>query len=290
MALLDFLNTSLVINIGTLILLVVLVGGLYAYFSSKLSAQDHKISSMVSCVSTMAEEIQSFRKQMIEQCGHPQMMNSVHLPSHTLTGGNDINRHLIEVSDDEDEDDTDDETHDDDNSSDNDSCDDDASNESYSDDDDDNDDNDDDDNQDIQAHNILDHPLEMHETLDIEDTDHLSQLDDLSVNDNNIRTIHIDEDNQDLMLDDENIDLTKLPIPHIKEEPHTEDNLVNSNHLKTISLVDIDHDVDDADGAQDLDYKKMNLTKLREIVVKKKLTNDASKMKKNDILKILGVE
>jgi hypothetical protein len=38
------------------------------------------------------------------------------------------------------------------------------------------------------------------------------------------------------------------------------------------------------------DYKKMSLTKLREVVVEKELTQDASKMKKQEILKLLGDE
>lgn len=269
MALLDFLNTSLVINIGTLILLVVLVGGLYTYFSSKLSAQDHKISSMVSCVSTMAEEIQLFRKQINEQCGHPQMINSVHMPSRIQVGSNDLDRRLIEVSDDET--DSDDETHEDD-ADDETDCE--SSSEDYSDEDD----------EDESSHNVLHNSLELHETLDTNENYDINDLDDLSVND--VKTIHIEE-NSDIMLHDENVDLTKLPIPHIKEEPGTEDNLVNTDNLKSISLVDIDHEDDDD---EDHDYKKMNLTKLRDIVVKKKLTNDASKMKKNDILKMLGIE
>jgi archaellum biogenesis ATPase FlaH len=37
----------------------------------------------------------------------------------------------------------------------------------------------------------------------------------------------------------------------------------------------------------EIDYKKMSLNKLREIVVQKKLVNDASKLKKNDLLKVL---
>ena len=290
MALLDFLNTSLVINIGTLILLVVLVGGLYTYFSSKLSAQDHKISSMVSCVSTMAEEIQSFRKQMNEQCGYPQMINSMHLPSHTMIGKNDLDRRLIEVSDgenDSDDDSDDDESNDDE--SDDDETNDTSSSEEYSEDD----DEENDEHHDVSSPNILDDPLETHDTLNIDENYDITDLDDLSVNEvNNVKTIHIDEKNDNIMLDGENIDLTKLPIPHIKEEPR-EDNLVNTNDLKTISLVDMDHEDDhEHNDNQDLDqdYKKMNLTKLRDIVVKKKLTNDASKMKKNDMLKMLGVE
>ena len=38
------------------------------------------------------------------------------------------------------------------------------------------------------------------------------------------------------------------------------------------------------------DYKKMSLNKLRDTVVEKGLVIDASKLKKNDILKMLGAE
>ena len=38
------------------------------------------------------------------------------------------------------------------------------------------------------------------------------------------------------------------------------------------------------------DYKKMSLSKLKEVIVEKGIVADASKLKKNDILKLLGVE
>ena len=38
------------------------------------------------------------------------------------------------------------------------------------------------------------------------------------------------------------------------------------------------------------DYKKMSLNKLRETAVSKGLISDASKLKKNEILKLLGDE
>jgi hypothetical protein len=38
------------------------------------------------------------------------------------------------------------------------------------------------------------------------------------------------------------------------------------------------------------DYKKMSLNKLREVVVSKGFTSDASHLKKNQILKLLGDE
>ena len=43
-------------------------------------------------------------------------------------------------------------------------------------------------------------------------------------------------------------------------------------------------------GANKNDYKKMSLNKLREVVVSKGVTSDASKLKKNEILKLLGDE
>jgi hypothetical protein len=38
---------------------------------------------------------------------------------------------------------------------------------------------------------------------------------------------------------------------------------------------------------ENIEYKKMSLNKLREIVVERKLTSDSSKMKKNELLKLL---
>lgn len=283
MALLDFLNTSLVVNIATILLLLVLVGGLYAYFSNKLSAQDHKISSMVSCVSTMAEEIQLFRKQINEKCNNDGQLNTVHLPSHVLTGGSRNN--LIEVSDNDSDDEDDDDTSDEDASQD-------SEHESGS-------------EGESESESESETGSETSEMVD----DHLEpfkldekcDLDDLSLGDDiveceNIKTVHIDNDDEherktDLHLD-ETVDLTKFPIPYLKEEEMDtekapQEYLVNSEQLKTISIVDNDNDSDD-EHPDSQDYKKMSLTKLRELAVKNNLTNDASKMKKNDILKLMG--
>jgi hypothetical protein len=53
--------------------------------------------------------------------------------------------------------------------------------------------------------------------------------------------------------------------------------------LKTININLEEH-------AESIDYKKVTLAKLRSIVAEKGLTNDASKLKKNELLKLLGVE
>lgn len=287
MALLDFLNTSLLVNIGTLILLFVLVGGLYAYFSSKLSAQDHKISSMVSCVSTMAEEIQSFRKHINEQFVANKNPDALHLQSHVLNrGGEILPSNLIQVSDDEDSEEENDDDYEDETDA---SSDDDSVSDSNS----DSNSESDTDNEDAVSENndILDSNLNGNNILKLVELPLTEETSDYD----NIKTIHIDENNENnedavsisgFELDD-SIDLTKLPIPHIKQEPietSIEENIFNKDDIKSISLID-EHENNDSH-----DYKKMSLTKLREIVVKKKLASDASKMKKNEILKMLGVE
>ena len=69
---------------------------------------------------------------------------------------------------------------------------------------------------------------------------------------------------------------------------------ITSKTLENINDIDISikltNDYADKDGKDKVDYKKMSLNKLREAVVEKGLVVDASKLKKNDILKMLGDE
>ena len=57
----------------------------------------------------------------------------------------------------------------------------------------------------------------------------------------------------------------------------------DDNFLKNINMSDL------GDNSK-LEYKKMSLNKLREVVVSKGVVSDASKLKKNEILKILDEE
>ena len=57
-----------------------------------------------------------------------------------------------------------------------------------------------------------------------------------------------------------------------------------SADLKTISI-----NLEDT-HSDSLDYKKLSLPKLRSIVSEKGLATDASKLKKNELLKLLGAE
>lgn len=88
-----------------------------------------------------------------------------------------------------------------------------------------------------------------------------------SVNESNIRVINISED---FDINNEVTEITELP----EQKEHKETDK---------KMIDIDVD-------SETDYKKMSLGKLRHIVVDKKLTQDASKLKKIDLLKLLSIE
>jgi len=66
---------------------------------------------------------------------------------------------------------------------------------------------------------------------------------------------------------------------------------VDGNLIKniTITAANIEEEKDDGDKSK-VDYKSLSIHKLREMVVSKGLTMDASKLKKNDIFKLLGKE
>ena len=58
--------------------------------------------------------------------------------------------------------------------------------------------------------------------------------------------------------------------------------------LKNVTINDLG-DIDDLHASKS-EYKKMSLNKLREVIVNKGVVVDASKLKKNEILKMLGDE
>jgi hypothetical protein len=66
---------------------------------------------------------------------------------------------------------------------------------------------------------------------------------------------------------------------------------ITSKSLENINDIDISIKLTNDYAEKDkVDYKKMSLNKLREVVVEKGVVVDASKLKKNDILKMLGAE
>ena len=62
------------------------------------------------------------------------------------------------------------------------------------------------------------------------------------------------------------------------------------NNIKSIDLKSINITLEETKTEQPLDYKKLSLPKLRSVVSEKGLTPDSSKLKKNELFKLLGVE
>ena len=232
-------------------------------------------------VTTMAEEMQYFRSRISgksEQDVHADTnANQIHIIPQFLGGQSDLNN-LIEVSDGED-----DEDEDEDNSESDEESEEESDSESESD----------------------------EEESDDEESDE-EESDDESKSGDQIKNISIDLGNEiDLNIDNEFINVDESIDKSIDEsiEECVETKTINlsedissfeisSKTLENIHDIDISIQLtnDYADSAihsvdkDKVDYKKMSINKLREVAVEKGLVVDASKLKKNDILKLLGAE
>jgi hypothetical protein len=270
MSLFESFNSTFLISLGLTLLLISL---LYFFIINKFAEQDHKLNSMFSLVSTMAGEQQYFRSKLSSipnidkaQFASHMFLNEDHENMNSINN-NENNDELISVSD---------------NSSSEYDGDEDSEIDTNYDEGDEGDEGDEYDNsdyeEDIKVNNIdmLNLSLINPENIHLKDDDnssqnaneHISQIIDIGENEfqnlekidniNDVKTIHLEE-----------------PI-----DIHSEINDIN----ETASIVNFSL------KSENNDYKKLSLNKLRELAVEKKLVHDASKLKKNDILKLLGDE
>ena len=267
MAIFDLFNVSFLFSIG---IIIILIGGIFTYVSYRMSEQDHKLSSMVNLVSILAEDLQHIKLLTRAENSHGLSNtlkdNNIQYASDIMVDN--LNENVINVSDGESDDESDGE-----------------SDSEYEDDEVEDDvieDEDDVEEIDIEAApkiNVL--KLNPVNSVNI-DVDNLEELDNQAEElDNQAEELdnqaeELDNqaeelDNQAEELDNQAEDLVELP----KE---------NMSFLKNIDVIDIG-EVDSKS-----DYKKMSINKLREVVVSKGLIADASKLKKQDILKLLGDE
>jgi len=275
--------------LGILLLVVALV---VVYFESKTRDQNHKIASMLSLVSTLAEDMsgvkmglnQVARYQMGgQQMGGQQMGGSAQQsppqqfqqPLENLSKSLFLQEsdNLIAVSDDDSEDDTegaiDDESDMDDSASDSDadSCADSLSDDSGS-------------------GEIAVKVLRLN----------IQELGDSNMNLNNAFTGAEELENLDDLLDDDlsvssgessdyHLELTSgdiISVEEIKNDPSIN---ISASDLKTINI-----SLEEPTLLDPVDYKKLPLPKLRTIVAERGLAEDAAKMKKNELLKLLSID
>jgi hypothetical protein len=273
----DLFNPTFFMFLGILILVVALV---VVYFESKSREQNHKIASMLSLVSTLAEDMNGVKMGLhhlsVNRVGgnnlprFPQQAQpSLEESNMQLFQNNDDN--LIPVSDDEsigDSDDSNDE--DSDSDEDCDSCDEDDDNNHR--------------NIKILTLNMNTPSAEGDDFEDIDDLEDLGGIDEdmehlTDTNSESSRGSRASPKNVLEMLSthaaENSADIEQLDGSHIT---------ISATDLKTINInLDEIH-------ADSIDYKKLPLPKLRSIVTDKGLADDASKLKKPELLKLLEAD
>lgn len=271
MALADaFFTPSILI---TLAICLILVSALGLFFIQKLNQQNHKINTMFDLVNTLAQEVSAIKKydgppsiptggsqNMYPYGENNESEMNLQADSYDVNYNDDTNYNedsnnvhtiqMIDVSDDEESGD-DEESSDDDESTDND-------------DESDDEESSDDDEESQQQSNLDIENIDEEDMHELQPTtiDNLEevQVEDSVVPDNDITLL------PNLLTDDIEESLVDVPF----------DDDAGIENIKNLDIV--------------LDYKKASLSKLREIVTNKGIINDASKMKKAELLKLLDTE
>ena len=285
MAMSDIFNVSFFIILGIMVLLVSL---LVVYFETKIRAQNHKMGSMLSLVSTLAEDMNSMKNGMnyLAQMNKEQQ-NDVE-QDNTMNGGlgNNVKlvkTDLIDVSDnEEDSEESEEEDSEESEEEDSEESDEEDSEESDEEDSEESEESEEEkqyilndiDDDEEHTHNIVEELVEELEEFTNEDT---------------VKVVNIHSENEEVPT--ENID-NVINVEKILEVDmeHLEENMIPTmDDLKSISIhIDgqLDEGVSGETNNEMIDYKKLNLPKLRSIAMEKGL-EDTSKLKKQELIELL---
>ena len=268
----DLFNPTFFMFLGILVLAVALIVGI---FESKIRDQNHKIASMLSLVSTLAEDMNGVKMGLnhlaITRVGGsiPQNFQTPLEQSNTTFISKEENN-LIAVSDDEESD----------------------------------------------SESDSDESEDEDSELDLgsdDESDCESNYDGKSTNNIKILKININSDNNINNIDESNLEFDKINKFDDLEEL---DDILSDNHSESGDSIKFEEKLDDINEEETvneilnissselktininleeshsdtIDYKKLALPKLRSIVSEKGLSTDTSKMKKNELFKLLGLE
>ena len=293
-SLIDLFNPSFFMFLGILVLAVAL---LVVYFESKMREQNHKISSMLSLVSTLAEDLNGVKMGLnhLIMRGGNDFSQTPNIYKENL--GNISNKELIEVSDDEEDDDI----HNDEssgldlieNNEDDESEGDESEGDESEDDESEGDESEDNESED---HESEDHKKDNIKILklNISDEEKINENNDFDLEE----TIDLDSDFEQIdelpEIDndyvEEVLDLKYTSAEENSEQDDKKEELnISASDFKTIS---IDLSEETKTNEETIDYKKLQLPKLRNIVVEKGIAtnSEVSKLKKPELLKMLGAE
>ena len=270
----DLFNPTFFMFLGILVLVAAL---LVVYFETKIREQNHKVASMLSLVSTLAEETNGIKMGMNHLVMTSFGGSGRFFQQSVQKDEEDDQIGKLEEEDEEDEDEDEDE---DENKKENklisvsDESDD-SETESYG----------------SELDSVSDSDDDIIEELLDPNDDDVTSHNDIKVLKLNItndlfeNNEHTKEDLEDLEvfeeLDSQSVELNGDLV--LAEE-------INDENLLTTDFKTININLEDSTNNESLDYKKLSLPKLRSIVTEKGLSADSSKLKKQDLLKLLGVE
>jgi hypothetical protein len=249
-----------------------------------MSEQDHKLTTMVNLVSILAHDLQIVKSKISSEEEKSNIQYSSQMMGCQV-------QDLISVSDDGDE--TDEEEDIDDNTTVDNTTDEESS---YSSDQEDEHDDDHDDEHDDEDKELIQHHIKLlNLTLANEDIVNDSPIEELNSNLENSSTPN-NEDIKTIHLETPiNFEESEITIPLESNQNNTTFSGEDISFLTNDSFTLKNFTITDLGEAEDLhasksEYKKMSLTKLREVAISKGVVSDASKLKKNEILKMLGDE
>jgi hypothetical protein len=251
MSLLDIFSTPFLLSAA---LAVLLVGIVFTYVNFKISEQDHKFSSMIGLISTMAQEVNFLRSKIANQ-GQCDLVN----PSSSNKSVS-----LIEVSDDDDDENDELDIDDDEDSEEEDDDDDEDSEEE--------DDEEEDYDNDAKTVKILNITNSFADMLELHNSKSTGEMKHDAI------TIHHGDDDDDGSLSSHE---SLFLIEETNSTLENSSSLItqNADIFKTIQISPDEHD--------SIDFKKMPVEKLRKLVLEQKLVADPSKLKKHDLVKLL---
>ena len=246
MGLADLLSTPFLISLGITFLLVGILG---IFLSQKIMDQNHKISSMLGLVTTMAEELNFIRARF-------QMTNNNNFAQGTVqvqrTFENQVPEEepLIEVSDEEESDDSEE-----------------VSDDSEEESDEDEDEDEEkliigEESQDVSTIKVI----QMGETMTFKEQEQTQDLEELE-----------EVEESTFVTEDDNVSFAEESVSASEETVSEETASEETASEETVTKKNV----------TGTDLKKMTIQNLRDIAVKKGFSGDVSKMKKADVLKIV---
>jgi len=268
----DLFQPNFLLFLGIFVLIVSL---LIVYFETKMREQNHKLSSMFSLISALADEINTVKLSLTQNIMGGSLHNK-HLDENIINDSNNFKNILINVSDDE-EDDSD---------------------------------NEDSDDEDIDEDSVSiidlsdDEPIE---NLEINSSDlKVLKFEEKKIEEkNSINFVNLERNLLDILENSQHLenDIDTI-IEHENKFSTSNDIIEHENKFSTSNDI-IEHEntnnehlssefktihINLEEQNETLDFKKLPVNKLRDIVTEKLLTTDASKLKKGELLKLLGCE